>query len=140
MPGKRHKTRAFALRVLFEADTARRDARVILERALKDSHATKELAGFARELVEGVLDNQRVIDDAIGKHATAWPLEQLPAIDRNILRLAMYEILIDNKVPVGVAISEAVVLAKDYGSEGSPRFINGVLGAVSLESGVQINP
>ena len=63
--------------------------------------------------------------------APAWPIDQIPAIDRNILRLAIYEVVIDNKVPMRAAINEAVELAKTYGGDNSPKFVNGVLGSVS---------
>jgi N utilization substance protein B len=83
-------------------------------------------------LVTGVIQNQERIDENIQSFAPAWPIEQIPAVDRNILRLAIFEILIDNKVPVKVAINEAVELAKTFGADSSSRFINGVLGSVSL--------
>jgi N utilization substance protein B len=78
-----------------------------------------------------VLTNKDRIDSIIQTHAPAWPVAQLAIIDRNILRLAIFEILLNNKVPVKAAINEAVELAKTFGSENSPRFINGVLGTVS---------
>jgi len=79
-----------------------------------------------------VLEHQEEIDAVIRQKAPAWPLEQVAVIDRNILRLAIYEILIDNRVPVRAAINEAVELAKSFGGESSPKFINGVLGSVSI--------
>ena len=94
----------------------------------------EEGVNFARELVTGVLTNKERIDNIIQTHAPAWPVAQLAAIDRNILRLAMFEILLNNKVPVKVAINEAVELAKTFGSENSPKFINGVLGTVSAQA------
>jgi N utilization substance protein B len=89
------------------------------------------VSDFARELVGGVLTNKDRIDNIIQTHAPAWPVAQLATIDRNILRLAIFEILLNNKVPVKAAINEAVELAKTFGSENSPKFINGVLGTVS---------
>jgi N utilization substance protein B len=82
--------------------------------------------------VNGVLENREAIDKTIGDTAPAFPIEQMAAIDRNILRLAIYEIVIDNRVPMRAAINEAVELAKEFGGENSPRFINGVLGSVSV--------
>jgi N utilization substance protein B len=78
-----------------------------------------------------VLENKPVIDEHIRRFARAWPLEQMAVVDRNILRLAIYEVLVDNRVPVRVAINEAVELAKDFGGHSSPRFVNGVLSSVS---------
>ena len=86
---------------------------------------------FVRELVGGVVRNRDEIDRSIEKFAPAWPVEQIAMVDRNILRLAIFEILFDNKVPVKVAVSEAVELAKSFGSENSSKFVNGVLGSIS---------
>ncbi len=86
---------------------------------------------FVRELVSGVIQNKEKIDLNIQNFAPAWPIEQIPVVDRNILRLAIFEILLDNKVPVKVAINEAVELAKTFGGDNSSRFVNGVLGSVS---------
>jgi N utilization substance protein B len=82
--------------------------------------------------VTGVLAHREQIDKTIENTAPAFPLDQVAVIDRNILRLAIYEILIDNRVPMRAAINEAVELAKDFGGENSSRFINGVLGSVSV--------
>lgn len=101
---------------------------------LADSQPPMNSEEFMRELVQGVLEHRDRIDAVIRKNAPAWPLEQVAAIDRNILRLAIYEIVIDNKVPMRAAINEAVDLAKDFGGETSPKFINGVLGSVSLSA------
>jgi transcription antitermination protein NusB len=86
---------------------------------------------FAADLVRGVLTNRTKIDENIHRFAPAWPLTQMAAVDRNILRLAIFELLVDNSVPVKVAINEAVELAKSFGGDSSPRFINGVLSSVS---------
>ena len=83
------------------------------------------------ELVNGVIQNKEQLDQNIRDFAPAWPLDQISIVDRNILRLAIFEILHDNKIPVKVAINEAVELAKTFGSNNSSRFINGVLGSVS---------
>ena len=83
------------------------------------------------KLVSGVVQHKEKIDLNIQKFAPAWPIEQISVVDRNILRLAIFEILLDNKVPVKVAINEAVELAKVFGGDNSPRFVNGVLGSIS---------
>jgi len=132
--GIRRKARTIALQVLFEVDSVAHDAEQALERLLVEASLPEEGANFARELVTGVLTNKERLDNMIQTHAPAWPVAQLAAIDRNILRLAMFEILLNNKVPVKVAINEAVELAKTFGSENSPKFINGVLGAVSAQA------
>jgi len=95
-------------------------------------NASTAVAAFASALVDGVLAHRQQIDQMIVQLAPAWPVDQIPAIDRNVLRLAIYEVVIDNKVPMRAAINEAVELAKTYGGESSPKFINGVLGSVSM--------
>jgi N utilization substance protein B len=91
----------------------------------------EDMMSFVRELVQGVVENRERLDAVIQAHAPRFPVAQLSVIDRNILRLAILEFLIYSKVPVRVAINEAVELAKDFSSDSSPRFINGVLGAIS---------
>jgi N utilization substance protein B len=132
--GIRRKARIIALQVLFEVDSVAHDAEQALERLLVEASLPEEGVNFARELVTGVLTNRERIDNMIQTYAPAWPVAQLAAIDRNILRLAMFEILFNNIVPVKAAINEAVELAKTFGSENSPRFVNGVLGTVSAQA------
>lgn len=134
MPGQRRRARIIALKALYEADTVGHDPQEILTRLLEEKPPPAEVAEFARELVSGVVTHRERIDQMIHDKAPAWPLEQIPAVDRNILRLAIYEIMVDNRVPVRVAINEAVELAKAFGGESSPKFINGVLGAVSARA------
>ncbi len=131
----RHRARALALKALYESDTSGHNAEDVLTRLLEKEILSQENIDFARELVNGVLDNLEAIDGHIHTYAPAWPLKQMPLIDKNILRLAIFEILLNNKVPVKVAINEAVELAKKYGSENSSRFVNGVLGSVSANAG-----
>jgi N utilization substance protein B len=92
---------------------------------------TEEGGAFARELVSGVIRHKDGIDQKIQCFAPAWPVGQIPAVDRNILRLAIFEMLFSKQVPLKVAINEAVELAKKFGGDNSPKFINGVLGSVS---------
>jgi N utilization substance protein B len=131
MAGQRRKARTLALKVLYEVDSVGHEADGILSRILADGGLSEENNTFVRELVSGVSQNKEKIDQNIRNFAPAWPIEQLPVVDRNILRLAIFEILLDNRVPVKVAINEAVELAKSFGGESSSRFINGVLGSVS---------
>ena len=131
MTGARRRARELALQVLYEVDTAGHKAEAVLARLLSQEILPEENARFTRELVSGVIQNKEKIDHNIRSFAPAWPVGQISVIDRNILRLAIFEILLDNKVPVKVAINEAVELAKTFGSESSSRFVNGVLGSVS---------
>jgi N utilization substance protein B len=130
--GKRRKARVIALQALFELDTVGHPPESTIARLLESPPASKDVERFAHELVSGVLANKEQIDRTIQDTAPAWPLDQMATTDRNILRLAIYEVLIDNKVPMRAAINEAVELAKEFGGETSPKFINGVLGSVSL--------
>ena len=112
MTGVRRKARTLALQVLYEIDTSGHKADDVTERLLIEEDFTEENEAFIRDIVFGVIAHKEKLDQSIRKHAPAWPIEQLPVIDRNILRLAIFEILIDNRVPVKVAINEAVELAK----------------------------
>ncbi|MEK7167872.1 MAG: transcription antitermination factor NusB, partial [Patescibacteria group bacterium] len=89
--------------------------------------------GFVKHLVSGVMDHQEDIDSLIVKYAPEWPLEQITVIDRNILRLGIFELKYDENIPAKVAINEAIELAKSFGGESAGKFVNGVLGAVYKE-------
>lgn len=119
------------MQALFEMDCVGHDALRVLYRLAEEKNLPEEASAFARELIEGVLKNKERIDSVIQSYAPAWPVAQLSPIDRNILRLAIFEILVDNRVPLKVAINEAVELAKTFSSESASRFVNGVLGSVS---------
>ena len=131
MAGGRRRARSVALQALYEIDSVGHDPEATLSRLLKEEKLGEETEAFARELVRGVVRYREKLDSHIQRFAPAWPVSQIAIIDRNILRLAIFEILLDNKVPIKVAINEAVELAKAFGSDSSPRFVNGVLGAVS---------
>src|SRR5688572_19169661 len=132
MTGKRRRARIVALQALFELDSVGHPPEETITRQFERLPAPPNVQKFATELVNGVLENKESIDKTIGDTAPAFPIDQMAAIDRNILRLAIYEILIDNRVPMRAAINEAVELAKEFGGENSPRFINGVLGSISV--------
>jgi len=126
----RHLARIVALQSLYEIDCADHAPAVVLEQRLAAIQLPEAATGFSRHLVNGVLDHQGVLDVFIHRHAPEWPLEQMAYIDRNILRMAMFEFAVDGQTPVKVAINEAVELAKAFGSDSAPRFVNGVLGAL----------
>ncbi|MEL7562328.1 transcription antitermination factor NusB [Dehalogenimonas sp. 4OHTPN] len=128
---KRHEARVLALKVLYEADIARHDAAAVLDRQIAGADLPAENDVFTRALVEGALKHQAEADGIITRLAPAYPVSQLSPIDRNVLRLAIYELFHDNNVPVRVAINEAVELAKEFGSESSAKFVNGVLSSVA---------
>ena len=131
MVGERRKARGVALQALYELDRSRHGADGVLNRLLAEVELSEENSSFVRELVNKVIENKEKLDEHIKRFAPAWPLAQIPVVDRNILRLAIFEILFDNKVSLKIAINEAVELAKRFGSNSSPKFINGVLGSVS---------
>ena len=131
MIGSRHQARALALQALYEINYTGHKAEKVTGHLLAEKALDKEYTNFAHDLVSGVLQHQAEINEKIRNFAPAWPLEQMAAIDRSILRLAIFEILIDNTTPVKVAINEAIELAKTFGSSSSPKFINGVLGSIS---------
>lgn len=131
MTGQRRKARAIALQALYEIDTTRHDAAEVLGRFLAGEGLSEDNNAFVRQLVNQVTQHREEIDQSIKRFAPSWPVEQLSAIDRNILRLAISEILFDNRVTIKIAINEAVELAKKFGGESSSRFVNGVLGSVS---------
>ena len=139
MPSRR-KAREAVLQSLYEADVSGHDARASLARLADEERLTPELKEFAGVLLEGVLSRRREIDGVIEKAAPVRPAEELAAVDRNILRLAIREFFLDNLTPVSAAINEAVELAKKYGGESSPRFVNGVLGSVSHTTGDEFTP
>jgi N utilization substance protein B len=131
MAGGRRKARSIALQALYEIDSVQNDPEETLKNLREELKLSEETFKFAGELVNGVVRYKEKLDAQIHRYAPAWPIEQIAFIDRNILRLAIFEILIDNKIPVKVAINEAVELAKNFGGDSSSKFINGVLGAIS---------
>jgi len=133
MVGERRKARRLALQALYEIDSAGHGVEEVVARLLVEAGLSEESHAFVRELVDGVIQNRDKLDQSIQKFAPAWPVAQIPVVDRNILRLAIFEILLDNRMPVKVAINEAVELAKTFGSDNSARFVNGVLGSVSTQ-------
>ena len=134
MAGARRRARTLALQALYEINSSGHNAEEAVNYLLADGGLSEENASFTRELVSGVIQNKDKIDEHIKRFAPAWPIDQIPVVDRSILRLAIFEILFDNKVPVKVAINEAVELAKTFGSDNSSKFVNGVLGAISASA------
>jgi N utilization substance protein B len=126
----RHQARIIALQALYEIDCANHAPDAVLAQRLEAVQPPQSAASFARHLVHGVLKYMPVLDAFIHRYAPDWPVEQIAYIDRNILRMAIFEFAVDGRTPVKVAINEAVELAKMFGSDSAPRFVNGVLGAM----------
>lgn len=126
----RHQARIVALQTLYEIDCVDHAPGVVLEQRLAEVHLPASAIGFSRRLVSGVLKHKSILNAFIHQHAPEWPLEQMAYIDCNILRIALFEFAIDGSTPTKVAINEAVELAKAFGSDSAPRFVNGVLGTL----------
>ncbi len=127
----RTKARSIALQVLYEVDLTGHPPGLVLEQRLEEEPLEKGLANFARQIIFGVLPIVDKLDAFIAQHAPEWPMDQVALIDRNILRIALWEFAVAGSTPVKVAINEAIELAKIYGSDSTPRFVNGVLGSLA---------
>lgn len=125
----RRNARVLALQSLYEVSSVGHDADEALDSRFQEC-TQAVAASFCRTLVQGVLANSEEIDKIISAFAPNWPLAQMALVDRNILRIAIYEIIMGHETPPKVAINEAVELAKVFGSDSSPKFVNGVLGSV----------
>lgn len=127
--GARSKARKRALDVLFEAEQRGADEREVLQRI--SAEATSPLNPYVQELVSGIIGNRDRIDEMIATYAEGWTLDRMPAVDRNLLRIAVYELLFERETPVQVVIDEAVTLASSLSTDESPGFINGLLGRIA---------
>jgi len=129
----RHLARSLVLQSLYEWDFHHQEkprALEIIERNLKEFAPELDERPFTLALAKGVMDHQEEIDQAIGHFAPDWPIERITTIDRNVLRMGIFELMFDTQIPSKVAINEAIELAKTFGGESSGKFVNGVLGAV----------
>jgi len=131
----RTRARGIALQVLYEFDIAGHPLEEIISARLDEEKLERNLEDFTREIVYGVTPIVGKLDEIITEHAPEWPLDQVAIIDRNILRIALWEFAVAKCTPIKVAINEAIELAKIYGSDSSSRFINGVLGSLVNHSG-----
>jgi transcription antitermination protein NusB len=124
----RSKARKRALDVLYASDLRGESATEALARATSEGEGPTN--PYTATLVEGVVANQARIDEVLAEYAEGWTLERMPAVDRNVLRLGVYELLYVEDVPDAVAVSEAMSLVRDLSTDESPAFVNGILGAV----------
>lgn len=136
----RHLSRSIAMQSLYEWDFSGCDnqkLQEIIDRNIKEFGSGMDDVNFIRQLISGVIEKKEQIDSIISKSAPQWPIEQITIIDRNVLRLGLYELLFGSReeVPPKVAINESIELAKTFGGESSGKFINGVLGTVYREIG-----
>lgn len=132
----RHLARTIALQTLYEWDFNHLlldETNLTLERNMKEFAPDFDDNKFSENLVHGVIEKKDSIDKEISDHAPEWPLDQITIVDRNVLRIGIYEMMYDNDIPDKVAINEAIELAKAFGGESSGRFVNGVLGTIYKE-------
>ena len=127
----RRKARAVALQALYELDCSAHEPETVLAQREEESKLPEGQHEFAQALVFGVLKERARLDRWIARFAPEWPVDQIAIVERNILRIALWEFALGGSTPVRVAINEAVELAKLYGSDSAPRFINGVLGSLA---------
>ena len=127
----RTRARGIALQALYELDVTDHAVGTVLTERLEAAELDDDLEVFFRSIVLGVLPIRQELDNFIADHAPDWPLDQVAIIDRNILRIALWEFAVADGTPLKVAINEAVELAKTYGSDSAPRFVNGVLGSLA---------
>jgi N utilization substance protein B len=130
----RRRARILALQALYEIDSTHHAVGTVLDQRLTEDPLPEEGQVFARELLTGVIQHQVELDELIQHYAPEWPVDQMAVIDRNVLRIAIYEFFIGKLTPTKVAINEAVELAKLFGSDSAPRFVNGVLGSLAAPS------
>jgi N utilization substance protein B len=128
----RHRVRVAALQILFEVDATDHAIDVVYERRRADEALPSDGERFLHSLVFGVWEHRSYLDRIIEEAAPNWPITQMPGVDKAVLRIALFELLIDEneRTPVKAVINEAVELAKQFGSDNSSRFVNGVLGTV----------
>lgn len=127
----RTKARSLALQVLYEFDMTGHEPGATFAERLDDEPMDNSLASFSRQIVYGIIPIVGKLDQIIAEHAPEWPMDQVAVIDRNILRIALWEFAVENCTPIKVAINEAIELSKLYGSDSTPRFVNGVLGSLA---------
>ncbi len=135
MAGLRHRARILALQILFEVDSTQHPLDEVLERRLAETHFAVPFQTFLSNLVVGVWEHRVQLDVYVEEAAPSWPIAQMPGVDKAILRIALYEMLIEQqeRTPLKAIINEAVELAKQFGGDNSARFVNGVLGSVAAQ-------
>jgi N utilization substance protein B len=129
----RTKARSVALQALYEIDLTEHPIGIVLENRFSEIELSDTLQDFAAAIVRGIAPIRDLLDEHIAEHAPEWPIEQISIIDRNLLRIALWEFAIQTETPLKVAINEAIELAKKFGSDSTPRFVNGVLGSLAAQ-------
>jgi transcription antitermination protein NusB len=134
----RHRVRIATMQILFEVDATDHALDSVFERRVREEHLPADGERFMRKLTFGVWEHRSYLDGIIEEAAPNWPVTQMPGVDKAVLRIGLYELLLDDEehTPVKAVINEAVELAKQFGSDNSSRFVNGVLGTVVARRGL----
>jgi N utilization substance protein B len=127
----RRQARIAVLQALYEVDSSQHDWRLAFANRLEEEPLSEPVDEFALALLEGIVERRALLDDIVSQIAPEWPLDQIALVDRNILRMGIYEVLFSDATPIKVAINEAIELAKTFGGDASPRFVNGALGTLA---------
>jgi N utilization substance protein B len=133
--GNRHKAREFSLQLLFALDFNPQDIRQTIGMFWSDLSVPEEVRDFSDELVRGVYARLEEIDDMLSRYSENWTIDRMTGVDRNILRMAIYELLYRPEIPKNVTINEAVEIGKKFGSEDSGAFVNGILDRIARDTG-----
>jgi transcription antitermination factor NusB len=128
------------MQVMFELEHHEADPEAALDYHLQESDLSAAQAGFARQLIQGTIDNREIIDREIAEASTHWRLDQMAGVERSVLRLATYELLFSPDVPPKAAINESIELAKTFGGDEAGRFVNGVLGRIMTDPAISARP
>ena len=134
---KRTQAREYALQMLYQIDVTKESAAFSIATYWENQHKkpSAEVQEFSETLVKGVLDKMEAIDKIITEYATNWQIQRMAIVDRNIIRMAAYELLYLDDIPPKVSINEAIDIAKKYGDKDSGKFVNGILDKINKESG-----
>lgn len=130
---ERSTARRVALQALYEIDCTDHQIGDVITTRLQAAHITRKASRYVQHLVTGVIEHRDRLDSIIREYAPEWPLEQVAIVDRNILRMAIFEFAVQTNMPVGVVIAEAIELAKLFGADGTARFVNGVMGSLARD-------
>ncbi|MBI3540930.1 MAG: transcription antitermination factor NusB [Deltaproteobacteria bacterium] len=132
--GHRHKAREFAIQVLYQIEMQAAEPKAVFDLFWRSEEVQEDIQSFTTSLVDGVYRNRSEIDQLVEKNSHHWRLPRMAVVDRNILRLGVYELLYLHDIPTSVILNEAVELAKKFGTEDSGAFINGILDRVAKET------
>jgi N utilization substance protein B len=127
----RTKARGLAMQALYELDMTDHKVGDVISTSLATSNLSEELKDFSQRIISEIYPIRETLDEIIEEHAPEWPINQVSSVDKNLIRIALWEFAIFGETPLKVAINESIELAKEYGSDSSPRFINGVLGSLA---------